>query len=67
MAFYCGFAEKYSIKLTGKLSRSWPMTDFPHQPQRFLARFSLDSWVVALASALIVLIIAGILPRVVSP
>jgi hypothetical protein len=40
------------------------MTDFPHQPQRFLARFSLDSWAVALATALVVLIIAGILPRV---
>lgn len=40
------------------------MTDFPRQPQRFLARFSLDSWAVALATALLVLIIAGVLPRV---
>jgi hypothetical protein len=40
------------------------MTEFPHQPQRLLARFSLDSWAVAIASALVVLIIAGVLPRV---
>jgi hypothetical protein len=40
------------------------MTDFPHEPQRFLARFSLDSWAVAIATALLVLIIAGVLPRV---
>ena len=44
------------------------MTDFPRQPQRsspgFLARFSLDSWAVAIATALMVLIIAGVLPRV---
>lgn len=40
------------------------MTDFPHQPQRLLARFSLDSWAVAIATALVVLIIAGVLPRV---
>ena len=39
------------------------MTDFPHEPQRFLARFSLDSWAVAIATALLVLIIAGVLPR----
>jgi len=40
------------------------MTDLPHEPQRLLARFSLDSWAVALATALVVLIIAGVLPRV---
>jgi len=40
------------------------MSDFPHEPRRFLARFSLDSWAVALATALLVLIIAGVLPRV---
>ena len=40
------------------------MTDLPHQPQRLLARFSLDSWAVAIATALVVLIIAGVLPRV---
>ena len=36
----------------------------PHEPRRFLARFSLDSWAVAIATALIVLIVAGVLPRV---
>ena len=40
------------------------MIDLPNEPQRFLARFSLDSWAVALATALLVLIIAGVLPRV---
>ena len=40
------------------------MTDFPHEPQRFPARFSLDSWAVAIATALVVLIVAGVLPRV---
>ncbi len=40
------------------------MTDFPHQPQRFLARLPRDSWSVAIATALVVLIIAGILPRI---
>ena len=37
------------------------MTDFPHQPQRVAA---LDRWALAIATALIVLIVAGILPRV---
>jgi hypothetical protein len=40
------------------------MSDFPHVPQRFLARFSLDSWAVAIATAFVVLIIVGVLPRV---
>jgi hypothetical protein len=40
------------------------MTDFPHEPQRFLARVALDSWALAIATALIVLIVAGVLPRV---
>jgi hypothetical protein len=40
------------------------MTDVPHEPRRFLARFWLDSWAVAIATALIVLIVAGVLPRV---
>jgi hypothetical protein len=40
------------------------MSDVPHEPQRFLARFSLDSWAVAIATAFLVLIILGILPRV---
>lgn len=40
------------------------MTEFPPEPQRFLARFSLDGWAVAIATAFVVLIIAGVLPRV---
>jgi hypothetical protein len=39
------------------------MTDYPHEPQRFLARLSHDSWAVAIVAALVVLIIAGVLPR----
>ena len=37
------------------------MTDFPHQPQRAAA---LDRWALAIAPALIVLIVTGVLPRV---
>lgn len=40
------------------------MTDYPHEAPRLLARFSLDSWAVAIATAFVVLIIAGVLPRV---
>ena len=38
------------------------MTDFPHQPQR---RAAFDRWALAFATALIVLIVAGVLPRLV--
>ena len=37
------------------------MTDFPHEPQRLAA---LDRWALAIATALIVLIVAGVLPRI---
>jgi hypothetical protein len=37
------------------------MTDFPHKPQRLSA---LENWAVAIATALGVLIIAGVLPRI---
>lgn len=40
------------------------MSDFPHQPQRFLSWPSLDGWAAAIATALVVLIVLGILPRV---
>jgi hypothetical protein len=40
------------------------MSDFTHQPQRFLARLSVDSWAVAIASALVVLIVLGVLPHI---
>ena len=40
------------------------MTDFPHQPQQFLGRYSLGSWAVAIAAALLALILLGVLPRV---
>ncbi len=39
------------------------MTDFPREPRLFLARSSSNSWALALATALLVLIIAGVLPR----
>jgi hypothetical protein len=37
------------------------MTDFSHEPRRHSA---LDSWALAIATALIVLIVAGVLPRI---
>ncbi|HEY7997610.1 MAG: hypothetical protein WA743_06820 [Pseudolabrys sp.] len=40
------------------------MSDHTHDPRRFLARFSLDSWAVAIASALVVLIVLGVLPHI---
>jgi hypothetical protein len=40
------------------------MTDHTHDTQRFLARFSLDSWALAIASALVVLIVLGVLPHI---
>lgn len=40
------------------------MSDLPHQPQRFLSSLSLDGWAAAIATALVVLIVLGILPRV---
>lgn len=40
------------------------MPHLPHKPQRFLARLPLDSWAVAIATAFLVLIIAGVLPRI---
>ena len=39
------------------------MTDFSHEP-RLLQRITLDSWAVAIATALVVLVVLGILPRV---
>ena len=41
------------------------MTDISHPPSRFLARISLDSWAVAIATAFVALIVLGILPRVI--
>jgi hypothetical protein len=38
-----------------------PMTDLPHEPRRLAA---LDRWALAIATALIVLIVAGVLPRI---
>ena len=40
------------------------MKDFPRDPKRFLARLPHDSWAVAIAAALFVLLIAGVLPRI---
>jgi hypothetical protein len=40
------------------------VTDFRHDPQRLLARLSLDDWAVAIATALVALILLGILPRI---
>lgn len=40
------------------------MTDFPHDPQYFSARG--ESWALAIATALVALILAGVLPRILS-
>jgi len=37
------------------------MTDFPHDPPRISA---VDRWALAFATALIVLTVAGVLPRI---
>jgi hypothetical protein len=41
------------------------MTDFPRDPERLLARLPHTSWAVAIATALFVLLVAGVLPRVI--
>jgi hypothetical protein len=40
------------------------LKDYLNDPEGFLAGLSRDSWAVALAAALVVLFIAGVLPRV---
>jgi hypothetical protein len=40
------------------------MTDVSNNPPRLQERFSLDSWAVAIASALVVLIVLGVLPHI---
>ena len=37
------------------------MTDFPHEPPRLSA---VDRWALALATALVVLTVAGVLPSI---
>jgi len=41
-----------------------PMTDFPHEPHGLWPQQSLESWLIAIASALVALIAIGVLPRV---
>jgi hypothetical protein len=40
------------------------MTDFPHEPHGLWPHPTLESWLIAIASALVALIAIGILPRV---
>lgn len=40
------------------------MIDQSRDPESLLARLPRDSWAVAIAAALVVLLIAGILPRI---
>ena len=40
------------------------MSDFPHDRPRFLAGVALDGWAAAIATAFLVLIVLGVLPRV---
>ena len=40
------------------------MTDFPHEPHGLWPQQSLESWLIAIASALVALIAIGVLPRV---
>jgi hypothetical protein len=39
------------------------MTDFPHERQTVLQRDALDNWAVAIATALVALIVLGVLPH----
>ena len=39
------------------------MTDFPHERRSAVAPTALDSWVVAIATALVALIVLGVLPH----
>lgn len=40
-----------------------PVTDFPYEPLPHVPRLSGGGWALALATAFIVLIITGVLPR----
>ncbi|HZL30013.1 MAG TPA: hypothetical protein VFC54_03000 [Pseudolabrys sp.] len=40
------------------------MMDYRRDPERLLARLPHDSWAVAIVAALVVFIIAGVLPRI---
>jgi hypothetical protein len=39
------------------------MTDFPHERRRVLAPTALDNWALAIATALVALIVLGVLPH----
>jgi len=39
------------------------VTDFPHAQRHFRARVSPEDWLIALATALLALVLLGILPR----
>lgn len=40
------------------------MTDFPHEPQRLTPLSSIEDWLVAIATALVALVMLGVLPHV---
>ena len=39
------------------------MTDFPHEQRPGLAQISPEDWIVAVVTALLALVLLGILPR----
>ena len=39
------------------------MTDFPQEQRHILARVSPQDWLVAIATALLALVLLGVLPR----
>jgi len=39
------------------------MTDFPHESRSVPQRGALDNWAVAIATALVALIVLGVLPH----
>ena len=41
------------------------MTDLPHTRRRLLQSRALDNWALAIATALVALIVLGVLPRLV--
>jgi hypothetical protein len=40
------------------------MTDYPHEPPRLVPQASLQDWLIAIATALLALLVIGVLPHV---
>jgi hypothetical protein len=40
------------------------MTDLPHERQRWVPKASVEDWLIAIATALVALLVLGVLPHV---